>query len=79
MACSQQIFEALIKTGREHDTYVKKNILRVLRGKGMILLQRPGHRMIILRHVIKDSDWGQNRIHLAQDTSFLGMQRLSWH
>jgi len=42
----------------------------------MILLQRPGHRMIILRHVIQDSDWGQNRIHLAQDTSFLGMQRL---
>jgi hypothetical protein len=77
MACSQQIFGSLIKTGRARDTYVvKKNILRVLRRKGMILLQRPGHRMIILRHVIQDSDWDQNRIHLAQDTSFLGMQRL---
>jgi hypothetical protein len=40
----------------------KKYILRVLKGKGMRPLQRPG-----------------NRIHLAQDTSFVAMQRLSWH
>lgn len=42
----------------------------------MRLVQRLGHRTT-LRRAIQNSDWGQNRIHLAQDTIFVRMQRLS--
>jgi len=53
MTCTQTNRGSLIKTGRARDTYVeKKDILRVLRGKGMILLQRPGHWAIILRRIV---------------------------